>query len=111
MTAEFNRNLLRRINRELGANFDLTAFDHRAFWNAAEGRVEMHLVSRREQGVRIGGRCIAFARGESIHTENSHKYELAGFAALARSAGFEVLRVWIDDARLFSVQLLRTAWT
>ena len=111
VTAEFNRNLLRRINRELGANFDLTAFDHRAFWNAAEGRVEMHLVSRREQAVRIGGRCIAFARGESIHTENSHKYELAGFAALARSAGFEVLRVWTDDARLFSVQLLRTAWT
>ena len=109
VTAEFNRNLLRRINRELGASFDVASFDHRAFWNSAEGRVEMHLVSRREQTVRVGGRSVRFARGESIHTESSHKYELGEFAALARSAGFEVLRVWTDEARLFSVQLLRTA--
>jgi dimethylhistidine N-methyltransferase len=109
VTAEFNRNLLRRINRELGADFDLAGFDHRALWNAVDGRVEMHLVSRREQAVQLGGCRIRFARGESIHTESSHKYELAGFAALARSAGFEVERVWTDPARLFSVQLLRTA--
>jgi dimethylhistidine N-methyltransferase len=108
VTAEFNLNLLRRINRELGASFDLAAFAHRALWNAAEGRVEMHLVSRRDQVVRIGGRSIRFSRGESIHTESSHKYEVAGFAALAREAGFEVLRVFTDPARLFSVQLLRT---
>jgi dimethylhistidine N-methyltransferase len=107
VTAEFNRNLLRRANRELGADFDLAAFDHRAFWNAACGRVEMHLVSRRDQVVRVGGRAIPFAKGETIHTENSHKYELAGFAAIAAAAGFEVERVWTDDARLFSVQLLR----
>jgi dimethylhistidine N-methyltransferase len=107
VTAEFNRNLLRRINRELGADFDCAAFDHRAFWNAAEGRVEMHLVSRRDQVVELAGRRIPFARGESIHTESSHKYDLAGFAELARSAGFEVERVWTDDAALFSVQLLR----
>jgi dimethylhistidine N-methyltransferase len=109
VTAEFNLNLLRRINRELGARFDLAAFAHRAVWNAAEGRVEMHLVSRREQVVRIAGRSIRFLRGESIHTESSHKYEIEGFAALAHEAGFEVLRVFTDPARLFSVQLLRTA--
>jgi dimethylhistidine N-methyltransferase len=107
VTAEFNRNLLVRINRELGADFDPAAFDHLAFWNAAEGRVEMHLVSRREQAVRLGGRRIAFAAGESVHTENSYKYDLRDFAALARSAGFEVERVWTDEALLFSVQLLR----
>ncbi len=107
VTAEFNRNLLRRANRELGADFDVAAFDHRAFWNRSEGRIEMHLVSRRDQVVALAGRRFAFARGETIHTENSYKYDLAGFAALARSAGFEVERVWTDDARLFSVQLLR----
>ena len=107
VTAEFNRNLLRRANRELGADFDLAAFDHRAFWNASLGRVEMHLVSRRDQVVRIAGQAIPFAKGESIHTENSHKYELEGFAALAAAAGFTVERVWTDDAELFSVQLLR----
>jgi dimethylhistidine N-methyltransferase len=107
VTAEFNLNLLRRINRELGADFDSAAFDHRAFWNAEEGRVEMHLVSRRAQVVQLAGRRIPVARGETIHTENSHKYDLAGFAGLARSAGFEVEEVWTDPARLFSVQILR----
>jgi len=107
VTAEFNRNLLRRINRELGADFDVAAFDHRALWNEAEGRVEMHLVSRRDQRVRVAGRSVGFARGESIHTESSHKYELEGFAALAGSAGFEVEQVFTDEARWFSVQLLR----
>ena len=107
VTAEFNRNLLRRANRELGADVDLAAFDHRAFWNAAQGRVEMHLVSRRDQVVHVAERAIPFAKGETIHTENSHKYELGGFAALAAAAGFDVERVWTDDAGLFSVQLLR----
>ena len=107
VTAEFNRNLLRRANRELDADFDLAAFDHRAFWNAAQGRVEMHLVSRRDQVVHVAERAIPFAKGETIHTENSHKYELAGFAALAEAAGFGVERVWTDDGGLFSVQLLR----
>jgi dimethylhistidine N-methyltransferase len=107
VTAEFNRNLLRRVNRELGGDFDLAAFDHRAFWNAALGRVEMHLVSRRDQVVHLAGRTIPFAKGESIHTENSHKYEIGGFAELSAAAGFGVERVWTDDAGLFSVQLLR----
>jgi dimethylhistidine N-methyltransferase len=107
VTAEFNRNLLRRINRELGADFDLAAFDHLAFWNGNEGRIEMHLVSRRDQVVSLAGQRLAFRRGETIHTESSYKYELRDFAALARSAGFEVERAWLDDERLFSVQLLR----
>ena len=107
VTAEFNLNLLRRLNRELGANFALDQFAHRALWNEAEGRVEMHLVSRRRQEVTLGGHRIRFEAGETIHTENSYKYDLPGFGALARSAGFEVERVWIDGAALFSVQALR----
>jgi dimethylhistidine N-methyltransferase len=107
VTAEFNRNLLRRINRELGADFDVAGFDHRAFWNRKEGRIEMHLVSRRDQVVALAGRRFVFSRGETIHTENSYKYDLADFRALARSASFEVDRVWTDDQSLFSVQLLR----
>jgi dimethylhistidine N-methyltransferase len=107
VTAEFNRNLLRRVNRELGGDFDLAAFDHRAHWNAPQGRVEMHLVSRRDQVAHVAGRAIPFAKGESIHTENSHKYQVEGFATLAAAAGFGVERVFTDDAGLFSVQLLR----
>jgi len=107
VTADFNLNLLRRLNRELGANFALDQFAHRALWNEVEGRVEMHLVSRRRQEVTLGGHRIRFEAGETIHTENSYKYDLSGFGALARSAGFEVERVWIDGAGLFSVQALR----
>jgi dimethylhistidine N-methyltransferase len=107
VTAEFNLNLLRRLNAELGADFALDAFAHRALWNEVEGRIEMHLVSRRRQEVRLGGHRLRFAAGETIHTESSYKYDLPGFAALARSAGFEVERVWIDGAALFSVQALR----
>ena len=107
VTADFNLNLLRRLNRELGASFALDQFTHRALWNEAEGRVEMHLVSRRRQEVTLGGHRIRFEAGETIHTENSYKYDLSGFGALARSAGFEVERVWIDGAALFSVQALR----
>jgi len=107
VTAEFNLNLLRRLNRELGADFALDGFAHRALWNERESRIEMHLVSRRRQEARVGGHRIRFAAGESIHTENSYKYELPRFAALARSAGFEVERVWTDARALFSVQLLQ----
>jgi dimethylhistidine N-methyltransferase len=109
VTAAFNLNLLERLNRELDADFALDQFAHRALWNEAEGRVEMHLVSRRRQQARLGGRRIRFEPGETIHTENSYKYDLRGFAALARSAGFEVERVWVDGAALFSVQALRVA--
>ncbi|HEX2484754.1 MAG TPA: L-histidine N(alpha)-methyltransferase [Myxococcota bacterium] len=107
VTAAFNVNLLRRLNRELGADFRLDQFAHRALWNEVEGRVEMHLVSRCAQQVRLAGRRIRFEPGETIHTENSYKYDLRGFSSLARSAGFEVEQVWVDGGALFSVQALR----
>ena len=106
VTAAFNRNLLVRLNREADADFDLTAFAHRAVWNAEAGRIEMHLVSLRSQTVHVAGRPIGFARDEFIHTENSYKYTEAGFASLARSAGWHVARCWTDPEHLFSVHLL-----
>jgi L-histidine N-alpha-methyltransferase len=105
VTAEFNLNLLARMNRELGADFDLSAFRHRAFYNEADGRVEMHLVSMREQTVHLGGRPIRFAAGESIHTEISHKYDPDEFRQLASRTGFDHVALWTDPDRLFSVQL------
>jgi dimethylhistidine N-methyltransferase len=109
VTAAFNLNLLTRINRELGADFDLCAFAHRAFYNAAESRIEMHLESRRAQRVVVAGEMFPFRAGETIHTECSYKYLLYGFEALARDAGFEVEQVWSDAGGLFSVQCLRVA--
>jgi dimethylhistidine N-methyltransferase len=106
ITAAFNRNLLVRINRELGTDFDPEQFAHRAFYNLAEGRVEMHLVSLRDQSVRIDGAEFHFAAGETIHTENSYKYSVSGLQALARAGGFEPQRVWTDDDGLFSVHYL-----
>lgn len=106
VTAEFNLNLLRRINRELGAGFDLSAFRHHAFYNAARGRIEMHLVSLRDQRVGIGGRVFRIRAGESIHTENSRKYSVDEFRRLARGAGFEPTACWTDPDRLFSVHYL-----
>ena len=107
VTAEFNLNLLRRINRELGGNFRIGEFDHAARWNEAEGRVEMHLVSRSAQSVRIGGAQFDFRAGESIHTENSYKYSIESFQALARDAGYVPVRCWTDERALFSVHALR----
>lgn len=108
VTAAFNRNLLVRINRELGADFDLNAWNHRAFYDEAQGRIEMHLVSTQAQRVRIGAESFAFQVGESIHTENSYKYGVEEFQGVAAQAGFQPEAVWTDDARLFSVHLLRT---
>jgi dimethylhistidine N-methyltransferase len=107
VTAAFDRNLLVRINRELGADFPVERFQHRALWNEADGRVEMHLVSLDARTVTVAGRRFAFAAGESIHTENSYKYTLPGFAALAAGAGLAVRRVWTDPRGWFSVQWLR----
>jgi dimethylhistidine N-methyltransferase len=106
VTAAFNLNLLVRINRELGGSFGVSAFTHRAVYNQAEGRVEMHLVSERAQTVRILGHAFKFARGETIHTENSYKYSVEGFRALSRLAGWTPQRVWLDDNWLFSVHEL-----
>jgi dimethylhistidine N-methyltransferase len=106
VTAAFNLNLLMRINRELDGSFDLDAFEHEAVYNPREGRIEMHLVSLRDQTVWIRDRHFRFKAGESIHTENSYKYSIDQFQALARSAGWRPERVWTDGARLFSVHEL-----
>lgn len=106
VTAAFNRNLLVRLNREAAADFDPASFDHRAVWNAAESRIEMHLASRRAQTVRLAGITLRFAEGETIHTENSYKHTPEGFAALAGRAGWGAARRWIDAEGLFSVHLL-----
>lgn len=107
VTAAFNKNLLRRINQEIGATFDLDSFEHRAIFNDDESRIEMHLVSLREQKVDVGGTEISFRRGESICTEYSHKYTVEGFARMAAKSGFELERVWTDERRYFSVQYYR----
>jgi len=105
-TAAFNLNLLARLNRELGADFDLSGFAHEAFYNLGKSRVEMHLRSVRSQRVRIGAREFAFAAGESIHTENSYKYTPEKFALMARAAGFQASRLWSDPEHLFGVFFL-----
>ena len=106
VTAEFNLNLLTRINRELGADFDLDGFRHKARWKEAENRIEMHLVSRRSQTVQVAGQTIQFAEGETIHTENSHKYTPKRFEALAVEAGWRVDEIWTDDNKHFAVAIL-----
>lgn len=106
VTAAFNMNLLRRMNAELGADFDLSAFRHDAFYNHDAGRIEMHLVSLKEQRVRFNGSSIAFANGETIHTENSYKFDVEEFHSLAARAGFQPERVWTDPKRLFSLHYL-----
>jgi dimethylhistidine N-methyltransferase len=104
VTAQFNLNLLARANRELGADFDLARWKHRAIYNDAVGRIEMHLVSEGEQTVHVGGRSFAFAGGEKIITEFSYKQTLDGFARLAASAGFrEASRVWTDPRQWFAI--------
>jgi len=104
ITAEFNLNVLARLNNEFGADFVPGRFRHRAVYNQAEGRIEMYLDSLADQVVCIGGERIAFARGEALLTEHSHKYTLEGFAAMADQAGFRVAKVWTDADALFSVQ-------
>jgi L-histidine Nalpha-methyltransferase len=106
VTARFNLNLLARINRELGADFDLQSFRHHAFYDGVLRRIEMHLVSRRPQQVRVAGRSIQFRSGETIHTENSYKYTLSSFTALARRAGWSPAAAWTDPGGNFSVLAL-----
>lgn len=108
VTARFNLNLLARLNRECGADFDVGSFRHRAVWNPRAERIEMHLESMRSQEVRLGQERIRFARGERVHTEDSHKYRPERFAQLARRAGWEDERCWTDAEGLFSVWLLRS---
>jgi uncharacterized SAM-dependent methyltransferase len=106
VTAEFNKNLLRRINRELNGDFDLQRFDHRAVYDAEYGRVEMHLVSNRDQSVRVADHEFVFCQGESIRTEYSHKYSIGGFQEMASQIGWTNPRVWTDQREYFAVMLL-----
>jgi len=106
VTAEFNRNALRHVNRELGADFDVSAFEHLAIWIEDHSRIEMHLVAQREQIVHLGGEDVRIARGEHLRTECCHKYTLEGFDRIAATAGLAVTRVWLDPQQQFSVQLL-----
>jgi dimethylhistidine N-methyltransferase len=106
VTAAFNRNLLVRINRELGADFDPAAFRHRAFYNRERSRIEMHLVSAASQRVRVGAAAFDFRPGETIHTENSYKYDVAELAARAEGCGLRLAHTWTDDQNYFAVLYL-----
>ncbi|HMH98929.1 MAG TPA: L-histidine N(alpha)-methyltransferase, partial [Bradyrhizobium sp.] len=106
ITARFNLNVLVRIDRELGGNFDTAAFMHRAIYNRDRHRIEMHLISKKAQTVRILGRSFSFRAGESIHTESSYKYSLDRFTALARGSGWTPRHSWTDAAGMFSVHAL-----
>jgi L-histidine Nalpha-methyltransferase len=106
VTARFNLNLLVRINRELGGNFDVSGFAHRAIYNREQHRIEMHLVSRKPQSLRLLGTTFSFRTGESIHTESSYKYSVERFGALARGSGWKVRQTWTDADRMFSVHAL-----
>ena len=106
VTAAFNKNLAVRMNRELGADFDLDAFAHRAVWNADKRRIEAHLVSLQDQSVSVAGRSFTFRKGETIHTENSHKYVLADFVARAAKVGWSLEKVWQSASPEFAVLLL-----
>lgn len=107
VTAQFTLNLLRRMNRELEANLDLSAFAHEAFYNEAAGRIEIYFRSLRDQTVTVAGRRFTFVEGERVHTEYSYKYDEADIAELARRGGFSIARTWTDPDRLFSVAFLR----
>jgi dimethylhistidine N-methyltransferase len=106
VTAKFNLNLLARINRDLGAKFNLDCFEHHAFFNRERSRIEMHLASLKRQRIKVCGECIEFRAGETIHTENSYKYSLESFGALARGAGWTPTAVWTDPDSYFSVHTL-----
>ena len=103
MTAAFNLNLLARANRELGCDFELAQFAHSAFFNAPLSRIEMHLMSRRRQQVRLAGKLFDFEEGGTLHTENSYKFTVDSLRALAVGAGFEPGPVWTDKKRMFSL--------
>jgi dimethylhistidine N-methyltransferase len=109
VTEKFNLNLLRRMNSELGGTFDLSAFEHHAFYNRERHRIEMHLASVKRQKVKVAGTMIDFRAGETIHTESSYKYNLSSFAMLARGCGWTSLEKWTDDRKYFSVHALRAS--
>ena len=103
VTAAFNRNLLTRLTNDLGATLETAAFDHRAFYNGDEERIEMHLVANRDTAIELDGRRFKFDAGESIHTENSHKYSIEGFRALVAVTAFPPVDVWTASDGLISI--------
>jgi len=107
VTAQFNLNVLARMNRELGGDFDLASFRHRAFYNAANHRIEMHLESLKPQTVTVAGHRFEFREGETIHTENSYKYTVESFRALARDAGWRPVGCWSDENDYFAIHALK----
>jgi dimethylhistidine N-methyltransferase len=111
VTAEFNLNVLHSINRLANANFRRDRFSHLAFYNREQRRIEMHLVSKQFQSVRVDGKLVEFEKGESLHTENSYKYSVEQFSALGAAAGFTLQRSWFDRRRLFSFHYLAVAQT
>jgi uncharacterized SAM-dependent methyltransferase len=111
VTAQFNKNMLGRINRELGGHFDLALFKHIATWNERESRMEIYLESRAEQIVRMDvlNLSVPFAKGERIHTENSYKYKVEDVRLMLEQSGFELAHTWYDDRKWFAVHLARVA--
>jgi dimethylhistidine N-methyltransferase len=109
ITAEFNLNLLVRMNRELGGTFKLDTFEHHAFFNRERNRVEMHLASLKRQKVKVAGECFEFRAGETIHTESSYKYSVESLGALARGVGWTPSGVWMDEKKYFSIQAFTLA--
>ena len=109
VTAAFTLNLLRRMNRELHATFDLSGFAHEASYNPVDGRIEIYFRSLRDQSVTVAGQRFDFAAGERVHTEYSYKYDTSGIAALAKSGGFRIAETWTDPDRLFAVTYLEAA--
>ena len=109
VTARFNLNILSSVNRLADADFQRGNFSHRAFYNRQQRRIEMHLVSRESQTVKVNGSSIRFDKGETLHTENSYKYTLQDFESLSNAAGFSLQKSWLDENRLFSVHYLGAA--
>lgn len=106
ITEAFNKNLLNRINQQLNANFNLNCFHHNAYFNQQLQRIEMHLVSQEQQQVKVNGTSFSFLAGESIHTENSHKYSVEGFLQMASKAKLKCVKTWVDDQRMIGVHYL-----
>ena len=106
ITARFNKNLLKRINKELKANFDIKSFKHSAIYNKSKSRIEMHLISLKNQKVKVQNKNFYFKKGETIHTESSHKYSPKSFDQLAKKSGWKVKKIWTDLNRQFSIQYL-----
>ena len=109
VTAKFNKNILRRINTELGGDINLNSYKHLAIYNKSKKRVEMRLRSKKNNKIKINSSKFLIKKNEEIHTENSHKYTIKSFKNLANEAGWNIEKTWVDDKKLFSVHCLNLA--